>query len=439
METKTFPDLLENQITVNFKNFIEKRLTEKSLTELIKEGLTIYHSFPYVKHAFFYFLDKESFDFYFNSVLPAEAEEIVKKQFSILIDEGSIGTALSTGKMNYCSIETENSDEKNHILIIPMVGIEGVLGIVILSTSNDFRELDKVLADLLSYFSYYFSNSIENLMLYENQLKAQSLLDQLVASRTISLVESKVQLGEKIENLKSNLSMSIPHEVRTPINQILGFSDYLIKHFDTFDEDSIKEAKEILIDIKDSAERLRRLFENYLYYANITMLSTDVYEMQSLQSQVTLYSEPVIYDKVLLMASDKERKDDVQIKLTDSPVAIGEQYLTKIIEEIMDNCLKYSPKGTPLIIGSEIQVEKLVLFFKDSGRGMSKEQIENIDAYMQFERNMYEQQGSGLGLTIVRKLIDLHRGEFFIESDINKYTTIILKLPIPQNVNMENY
>ena len=216
-----------------------------------------------------------------------------------------------------------------------MVGIEGVLGIVILSTSIDFRELDKVIANLLSYFSHYFSNSIENLMLYENQLKARFLLDQLVASRTISLVESKVQLGEKIESLKSNLSMSIPHEVRTPINQILGFSDYLIKHFDTFDEQSITEAKEILIDIKDSAERLRRLFENYLYYANITMLLTDVYEMQALQSQVTLYSEPVIFDKVLLMASDKERKDDVQITLTDSPIAIGEQYLTKIIEEII--------------------------------------------------------------------------------------------------------
>ncbi|MGA2296905.1 MAG: HAMP domain-containing sensor histidine kinase [FCB group bacterium] len=439
METNTASDLLRQQINESFNNFVVKRLNEKSLSALIKEGLKVYFKFLELKHVYFYFLDKESFDFYFGAVLPEEAEELAKKQFSFLIEEGSIGTALTTGKMQYYNFEKDNFDEKSHLLIIPMVGIAGILGIVILSTIQDYHEFRSESTNFLLYFSYYFSSSVENLMFYDNQFKSQSLLDQLVASRTISLVESKVQLGEKIENLKSNLSMSIPHEVRTPINQILGFSDYLIKHFDASDEQSIIETKEILIDIKDSAERLRRLFENYLYYANITMLSTDVYELQALQSQVTLYSEPVIFDKVMLMASDKERKDDVQINLTDSPIAIGEQYLTKIIEEIMDNCLKYSQKGTPLIIGSEVQGEKLVLFFKDSGRGMSKEQIENIDAYMQFERNMYEQQGSGLGLTIVRKLIDLHRGEFFIESDINKYTTIILKLPIPQNINPDNY
>jgi signal transduction histidine kinase len=72
----------------------------------------------------------------------------------------------------------------------------------------------------------------------------------------------------------------------------------------------------------------------------------------------------------------------------------------------------------------------LTLVVSDRGRGMNKEQINAIGAYMQFDRWLYEQQGSGLGLTIVKRLIQLHGGEFSIDSALDEGTTVTLSLPV---------
>ena len=97
--------------------------------------------------------------------------------------------------------------------------------------SQSFDKVENGLLILLKLFLSGISYTIDNFILHENQLKDQEMQNQIVASRTMKLAKSKVQLGEKIETLKSDLTMTMPHEVRTPINQILGFSDYLVKHF----------------------------------------------------------------------------------------------------------------------------------------------------------------------------------------------------------------
>ena len=72
----------------------------------------------------------------------------------------------------------------------------------------------------------------------------------------------------------------------------------------------------------------------------------------------------------------------------------------------------------------------LFISFIDHGRGMTPEQITTIDAYIQFERFKYEQQGLGLGLAIVRRLVNLHNGELTIESEYGKYTKFTIKLKV---------
>ena len=68
--------------------------------------------------------------------------------------------------------------------------------------------------------------------------------------------------------------------------------------------------------------------------------------------------------------------------------------------------------------------------FHDQGRGMTPAQIVNVGAYVQFDRKLHEQQGSGLGLTIVSRLAELHGGSFEVESTPGEYTLVTIKLPV---------
>ena len=70
----------------------------------------------------------------------------------------------------------------------------------------------------------------------------------------------------------------------------------------------------------------------------------------------------------------------------------------------------------------------------DHGRGMTTEQIANIDAYVQFDRKRHEQQGSGLGLALTKRLAELHGGELTIESILGKQTTVRVTLPMSDSL-----
>jgi signal transduction histidine kinase len=67
----------------------------------------------------------------------------------------------------------------------------------------------------------------------------------------------------------------------------------------------------------------------------------------------------------------------------------------------------------------------------DEGRGLTQEQMVSIGAYMQFERKVYEQQGSGLGLTVAKRLAELHGGFLKLESEYGRGTTVTVTLPLP--------
>ncbi|MGH8245406.1 MAG: sensor histidine kinase, partial [Gammaproteobacteria bacterium] len=97
---------------------------------------------------------------------------------------------------------------------------------------------------------------------------------------------------------------------------------------------------------------------------------------------------------------------------------------------IIDNAFKFSEKAKPVRVRTATSGHNFVLTVTDHGRGMTKEQISNIGPHMQFERKTYEQQGSGLGLIIAKRLAELLGGQMLIESDPTG-TTIRVSFAMP--------
>ena len=100
-----------------------------------------------------------------------------------------------------------------------------------------------------------------------------------------------------------------------------------------------------------------------------------------------------------------------------------------VIEELIDNCFKFSESGTTVSVSSDVSNNYLSLSFTNYGRGMTGEEIKNLGAYRQFHRRIYEQQGSGLGLIIVKLLVELHGGNLDIQSNPGDKTVVQVKLP----------
>ncbi len=238
---------------------------------------------------------------------------------------------------------------------------------------------------------------------------------------------SEKAYNSKMEDLRSNIRRAIPHEIRTPLNIILGLSEFLKNNFDKTTTD---DAKEMLSNIYDGAQRLHRLFENYLYYANLEILATNKQELDDLHNQRLHLSDFFIKEIVLYRASIYDRTEDIKYDIDEAIVAVNEEYLMKVIEEIIDNCLKFSDKGSDIKVIASVSKNKYIIEFSDFGRGMSKVQIDNLGAYVQFERKVYEQQGNGLGIAIAKRITELHNGTFEISSEPGRYTSVKISLPI---------
>ncbi|MBM2817204.1 MAG: two-component response regulator [Ignavibacteria bacterium] len=403
------------------EQFSKHRSFEPSVHYIGKAGLEVFLNLPSIKLASLFMLDEDTFEFEHAQSLPEDYSGNIQEIFRGYVNAGNIGMALQAKDR----ILVEDTGDGISI-IIPLIKANGILGVVILKFFVSAELPDEIFLNLFDIHSSLLAYATDNIMLKNYHFISQEILDQKVAFRTLNLVQSKKKLADKFENLQSNLSMSISHEFRTPLNQILGATDFLTKYFKDID---YEEAKELLSDIRLSAERLRRMTENYIFYANLTIMSSSVLDILNMQNKIT-YSAGLLFNDIMLnMANELGRSADLKTDIEDVSVHIASDYFVKLIKEVFDNSVKYSENGTPVIVSGKIDDNLYHLSFTDFGRGLTAEQKDSFDAYMQFERQSYEQQGIGLGLSIVMKLVNLHNGEFFVDSEVGKFTTIHIKLP----------
>lgn len=252
---------------------------------------------------------------------------------------------------------------------------------------------------------------------------------QAINTRLAKKAAIEKQQAQKLNELRSSITQSLPHELRTPLNGIIGCSEFLIAEYETLEP---SEVQEMLSDIRTSGQRLYRLIQNFLLYAELELIVTDSEKVKSLQTHHTSSVKTLIASQASLQARQSNREADLHLELQDANVQISTNYLNKLVEELTQNAFKFSSAGTLVTVTSTLSNNTFTLAVSDKGRGMTAEQIAQVGAYRQFERKLYEQQGSGLGLTIAKCLSELHAGTLTIESIPDEQTTVLVTLPVAQ-------
>jgi signal transduction histidine kinase len=247
-----------------------------------------------------------------------------------------------------------------------------------------------------------------------------------VEARLKKVQTVREEAEKKLADLRDNISLMLPHELRTPLNGILAYGEILATDAATLPASEVAEMGQV---IHDSGKRLERLIENFLIYAQLELLGTDPQKLAALRKKQTEFPAKLVEKHAREQAQLARRPEDLVLELPDLAVPMSEEYLGKIVDELVQNAFKFSQPGTPVRAVLSDLANGISLTVTDQGRGFSTEHITKVGAYMQFDRKMQEQQGLGLGLSIARRLTELHGGTLAIQSERGNSTTVVVKLP----------
>ena len=253
-------------------------------------------------------------------------------------------------------------------------------------------------------------------------------VDDLLNTIRVRLAKHDEIMRRGRAEVSSAIILSMPHELRTPLTVILGFADIINADRHYLAADRIGEMSS---HIHKAALRLYHLVENYLIFAQIEIAENDPEFIESLHNGIEFECGPLAENLAVERAAIYERPDDLRLDIAAGvAIEMREDLMQKIIEELTDNAFKFSSPGSPVSVALRRDSDTLVLDVSDQGRGMTPAQISRIDAHMQFDRKLYEQQGSGLGLIIATRIAELHNGTLTIRSEPGQFTVVTVCLPL---------
>jgi len=232
----------------------------------------------------------------------------------------------------------------------------------------------------------------------------------------------------KLRHLRDNISLMMPHEMRTPLNGIISNAELLATSAATLKANDVAEMGQ---EILSSSQRLERLIENFLIYAQLELIAADPKNVHALRIGRAEQPAAIVEKIAGAQAVSAGRVNDLKIEAVNVPVPMSGEYFSKVVNELVQNAFKFSEAGSPVRVALAENFNGVEFSVHDEGRGFSTEQIKRIGAYMQFDRKMQEQQGLGLGLVISKRLAELHGGTLVIEGSKGSGTgtTVTVKLP----------
>lgn len=246
-----------------------------------------------------------------------------------------------------------------------------------------------------------------------------------------TLVKEKLFIDEIVEydKMKTEFFANISHELRTPLNVILG-SVQLIDMYsksNKYNENQGKVMRNIAI-MRQNCFRLLRLVNNLIDITKIDACSFEIhpknYNIVSIVEEITLSVSEYIENKGIELVFDTDTEEKI--------IACDAEKIERIMLNLLSNAVKYTPKGGKIYISVYDKCDFLCIQVRDSGIGIPQDkQKEIFQRFCQVNNILSRQhEGSGIGLNLVKSLVEMHDGMICVESEPEKGTVFTINLPV---------
>ncbi len=225
-----------------------------------------------------------------------------------------------------------------------------------------------------------------------------------------------------VNEFKNVLMKRVPHELRTPLVGILGMTGILCDDIENISKEDIKEIAER---IQKSGNRLHRRIEKFLTYTELLDRSrtgdVNSYEYEIVPEELS--------KKLLEKAELFRRKNDLSVYFEKALLKIDSQNFEILINELSENSFKFTGCGSAVSVNGESGGDNYKIKISDSGINGRGINIDDIKAFNKFGKKELTEEGMGMGLAIVKKIIDLHKG--YLKFEKGDAGSGILEVGIP--------
>ena len=253
-------------------------------------------------------------------------------------------------------------------------------------------------------------------------------LEARVQQRTAELQEALRKLSE-INQLKANFVANVSHELRTPLTHIRGYLELL--HTESLGSLNDEQIKALDVSLK-SATRLQNLIDDLILFS------------LAARGEMTLTLKPVNLSKLVeaVMARNRNKAEDQQVELRAEIsgqlplVQADEEKISWVLAQILDNAIKFTrPKGSILFKIIRENEKMVSVLVQDTGIGIQPEKIKEIfEPFHQLDGSSTRRYGgTGLGLALVRQIVEAHGSLVEIHSQVNEGTTISFPLLVARS------
>ena len=257
-------------------------------------------------------------------------------------------------------------------------------------------------------------------------------LEQRVKDRTQELQQALAELSQKGSQLevasrhKSEFLANMSHELRTPLNAIIGFSQVLRQRL--FGEINAKQ-EEYLDDILASGNHLLDLINDVLDLSKV--------EAGQVELEVATFSLREALERGVVTVRERATKNGVRLSLeleADVDLVDGdERRVQQVVFNLLSNAVKFTPRGGSVVVASARKNGEVLVSVTDTGPGIAAgDQKRIFEEFQQTDVGVHQREGTGLGLALSKRLVELQGGRIWVESQPGHGSRFVFTLPIEQ-------